>query len=230
MPARTWVLSGSTWTSSCGYLAAALAALTVFASPAGAAPGDLDASFSNDGRVSTLTSTDTFVPRAVAVGPDGRIVVAGYSCDIGTCGPKGSSSFRLARYTADGGLDTDFGAGGMVTTPIGAGRAQAFDVLVRPDGRIVAGGVASLDMADPGSFALAGYKPNGQPDPAFGTGGQAQLRVGDGFDAISDLVMGRDETRDRRRTGPARRPRPLRAGAASTSRASRTPPSARVGR
>ena len=81
----------------------------------------------------------------------------------------------------------------MVTTPIGAGRAQAFDVLVRPNGRIVAGGVASLDMADPGSFALAGYKPNGQPDPAFGTGGQAQLRVGDGFDAISDLVMGPDE-------------------------------------
>src|SRR3954467_7321318 len=130
-------------------LAAALAALAVCASPAAAAPGDLDTSFSGDGRVSTLTSPDTFVARAVAVQPDGRVVVAGYSCDTGTCGPTGDSSFRLLRYTAGGGRDAEFGQGGMVTPPIGAGRSQAFDVLVRPDGEIVAGGVASKDPADP---------------------------------------------------------------------------------
>ncbi len=130
-------------------VAAALAALAVCAPPAGAAPGDLDASFSGDGRVSTLTSPDTFVARAVAIQPDGRIVVAGYSCDTGTCGPTGDSSFRLVRYTRDGGLDTDFGAGGMVTTPVGVGRSQAFDIFVRADGSIVAGGVASADAARP---------------------------------------------------------------------------------
>ena len=172
-------------------LAAALVALTVHPSPAGAAPGDLDASFSNDGRVSTLTSPDTFVPRAVAVQPDGRIVMAGYSCNEGTCGATGDSSFRLVRYTADGGLDTDFGAGGMVTTAIGTGRSQAYDVLVRPDGRIVAGGVASSDALDRGSFALAGYRPDGSLDRSFGSGGRVQMRVGDGFDAISDLVADR---------------------------------------
>jgi uncharacterized delta-60 repeat protein len=171
-------------------LAAALAALALTAAPAAAAPGDLDPSFSNDGRVSTLTSPDTFVARAVAVQPDGRIVVAGYSCDIGTCGPTGDSSFRLVRYTADGGLDTDFGMGGMVTTPIGAGRSQAYDVLVRSDGRIVVGGVASVDTADPGSFALARYLPDGRLDTGFGAGGKVMLRVGTGFDAISDLLPG----------------------------------------
>jgi uncharacterized delta-60 repeat protein len=176
-------------------LAAALVALTAHTSPAGAAPGDLDASFSNDGRVSTLTSPDTFVPRAVAVQPDGRIIVAGYSCNAGTCGPTGDSSFRLVRYTADGGLDTDFGAGGMVTTAIGPGRSQAFDVLVRADGRIVAGGVASAGPADPGSFALAGYRPDGRVDRDFGPGGSGHvlMPVGDGFDAISDLVAGRGD-------------------------------------
>jgi uncharacterized delta-60 repeat protein len=169
-------------------VAAALAALAVCAPPAGAAPGDLDASFSGDGRVSTLTSPDTFVARAVAIQPDGRIVVAGYSCDTGTCGPTGDSSFRLMRYTPDGGLDTDFGAGGMVTTAVGVGRAQAFDVVVRGDGRIVAGGVASADAGDPGSFALVGYRPNGTLDTGFGAGGRVITRVGEGFDAISDLV------------------------------------------
>src|SRR5215210_5464210 len=171
-------------------LAAALAVFAFAAAPAGAAPGDLDPSFSGDGRVSTLTSPDTFVARGVAVQPDGRIVVAGYSCDTGTCGPTGDSSFRLVRYTPDGGLDTDFGAGGMVTTAVGVGRSQAFDVLVLPDGRIIAGGVASADAADPGSFALAGYRPDGKPDPSFGRDGEVLMRVGEGFDAISDLVLG----------------------------------------
>jgi uncharacterized delta-60 repeat protein len=170
-------------------LAPALAALAICAPPAGAAPGDLDGSFSGDGRVSTLTSPDTFVARGVAVQPDGRIVVAGYSCDAATCGPTGDSSFRLVRYTPDGGLDTDFGAGGMVTTAVGpVGRSQAFDVVVRSDGRIIAGGVASADMGDPGSFALVGYRANGTLDPSFGAGGRVITRVGSGFDAISDLV------------------------------------------
>ena len=171
-------------------LAAALAVFAFAAAPAAASPGDLDPSFSNDGRVSTLTSPDTFVARAVAVQPDGRIIVAGYSCDAGTCGPTGDSSFRLVRYTADGGLDTDFGNGGMVTTAIGAGRSQAYDLLLLPDGRIVAGGVASMDALDPGSFALAGYLPNGRLDPGFGSGGRVLMRVSQGFDAISDLVAG----------------------------------------
>ena len=55
------VMSRSTWMSRCALLAAALVALRLAAAPAGAAPGDLDPSFSNDGRVSTLTSPDTFV-------------------------------------------------------------------------------------------------------------------------------------------------------------------------
>src|SRR3954467_2497360 len=101
-------------------LAAALAALAVCASPAAAAPGDLDTSFSGDGRVSTLTSPDTFVARAVAMQPDGRIVVAGYSCNTGTCGPTGDSSFRLLRYTRFSLLDTDFTQGGSATTTAGA--------------------------------------------------------------------------------------------------------------
>jgi uncharacterized delta-60 repeat protein len=171
-------------------LAAVLAAVALCASPAAAAPGDLDTSFSGDGRVSTLTSPDTFVARAVAMQPDGRIVVAGYSCNTGTCGPTGDSSFRLLRYTSDGGLDTDFGQGGMVTTAVGAGRSQAFDLIVRADGTIVAGGVASVDAGDPGSFALVGYKPNGTLDPSFGSGGRVITPVGEGFDAISDLVPG----------------------------------------
>lgn len=171
------------------HLALALAALSVAAPPAAAAPGDLDPSFSSDGRVTTLSTSETFVPRALAVQGDGRIVVAGYSCDTGTCGPTGDSSFRLTRYTPDGGLDTDFGAGGTVTTTVGAGRSQAFDVVLEPDGSLVAAGVASIDRADPGSFALVRYRSNGALDETFGSGGKVVTPIGAGFDAISDLVV-----------------------------------------
>ena len=214
-------MSRSTWMSQSALLAAALAVFALAAAPAGAAPGDLDPSFSNDGRVSTLTSPDTFVARAVAVQPDGRIVVAGYSCDTGTCGPTGDSSFRLVRYTADGGLDTDFGMGGMVTTPIGAGRSQAYDVLVRPDGKIVVGGVASMDLADPGSFALARYLPDGRLDTGFGSGRARADARGRGLrrDLRPAGRLGRP--RRRARAGPGRRARPLRARALHRARRAR---------
>ncbi|HYM56912.1 MAG TPA: hypothetical protein VES79_03020 [Solirubrobacteraceae bacterium] len=171
------------------HIALALAALSVAAPPAAAAPGDLDPSFSSDGRVTTLSASETFVARALAVQGDGRIVVAGYSCDTGTCGPTGDSSFRLTRYTPDGGLDTDFGAGGTVTTTVGAGRSQAFDVVLEPDGSLVAAGVASADGADPGSFALVRYRSTGALDETFGSGGKVVTPIGAGFDAISDLVV-----------------------------------------
>jgi uncharacterized delta-60 repeat protein len=171
------------------HLALVLAVLSVTAPSATAAPGELDPSFSSDGRVTTLSTSATFVPRALAIQADGRIVVAGYSCDTDTCGPSGDSSFRLMRYTADGGLDTDFGSGGTVTTAVGGGRSQAFDVVIEPDGAIVAGGVASTNASDPGSFALVRYRSNGALDPNFGSGGEVVQPIGDGFDAISDLAM-----------------------------------------
>ena len=142
-----------------------------FASPAGAAPGDLDPSFSTDGRVSPLRARARSCRAPWRCRPDGRIVVAGSSCDPGTCGPTGGSSFRLARYTADGGLDPEFGDNGLVTTPIGRA-ARRLRRARTPDGRIVAGGVASVAMADPGSFALARYHARGRADPAFGSGGR----------------------------------------------------------
>ena len=90
-----------------------------------------------------------------------------------------------------------------------------------PTARIVAGGVASMDVLDPGSFALVGYLPNGAPGPGFGSGGRVITRVGSGFDAISDLVPGPGDQRGRGRAGGGRRARPLRARALRPPRRAR---------
>src|SRR5437016_13900316 len=77
---------------------------------AGAAPGSLDTSFGLTGRVITAIGTG----HAVAIDGSGRIVVAGTAS--GT-----NYDVAVVRYNANGSLDTTFGSGGKVTTPIGAG-------------------------------------------------------------------------------------------------------------
>ena len=85
-------------------------------SPAIDAGGALDTSFSDDGRLTTDFGGDEF-GYGVAVQPNGRIVAIG----------KTAGAFALARYTAEGALDTGFSGDGKQTTdgdPGGLERAR----------------------------------------------------------------------------------------------------------
>jgi hypothetical protein len=70
--------------------------------------------------------------------PDDKIVVAGetQSAD-GTV-----SEFPIARFKANGGLDSTFGTGGKVTANFFAAQAGASAIPRKPDGTIVAIGQA----------------------------------------------------------------------------------------
>lgn len=121
-------------------------------------PAGLDASFGNGG---VATAGPGGEIKAIALQSDGRIVAA-----IGNA---------LARYNADGSLDTSFGANGSVASVLGAdGNNQIFDVLVQPDGRIVAVGkartVGASSLGD--DFAAARLNADGSRDAGF-NGGQA---------------------------------------------------------
>jgi uncharacterized delta-60 repeat protein len=112
------------------------------------ADGSLDMGFDSDGKVTTnFASGDQ--ARDVAVQPDGKIVAAGLAC--GFCFPA-AGDFGLARYNADGSLDTTFSGDGKVTTDFGFANELAFATALQSDGKIVAAGVAG------GTFALARYK------------------------------------------------------------------------
>lgn len=129
--------------------------------------GNLDASFSGDGK--TLIEFGTSEAFAVAVQPDGKIVVAGYDLSF-TTGTQ--SNFAVARTNGDGTLDTSFDSDGKVSTDFLMGNDIAFDVALQPDGKIVAAG--TKDIADSGvqDFALARYNENGSLDASFGSGGK----------------------------------------------------------
>lgn len=137
--------------------------------------GSLDATFGTAGRVTTEIG-DFAAAYALVLQPDGRLVAAGSS----STGAR--TEFALARYNRDGSLDSSFGTGGIVTTPIGPRSDNAYSVAVQPDGKIVAAGESERG-ADSSryDFALARYHANGSLDLEFGTGGKATA----GFDTES---------------------------------------------
>ncbi|MEX0817747.1 MAG: delta-60 repeat domain-containing protein, partial [Gaiellales bacterium] len=126
-----------------------------------------------DGLVLTPIGTGTDEANAVALQPDGKIIAAGLSSN-GT-----DNDFALARYHADGTLDTGFGGGdGLLTTPLG-GDDAGFSVALQSNGLIVVGGNTD-SVASPGNgdFALARYKVDGTLDSGFGTNGTLVTQVG----------------------------------------------------
>jgi len=134
------------------------------------ANGVLDATFGTGGTlVTTITGLDD-VAAALALQPDGRIVVAGY-CYTG--GP--GSDFCLARYNADGTIDTNFGSGGQVFTAITANDDPARALALQPDGKIVVAGTCS------DAFCLARYSSTGVLDPSFGSSGSVVTNIGTGL-------------------------------------------------
>src|SRR6185312_14036027 len=126
--------------------------------------GGLDPSFGDGGIVRTpigLVPDGEDVATGGALSPDGKILLGG-SAEA----PAGNTDFAFTRYTADGDLDPTFSDDGIDTIDIeqydfGAGLAM------QPDGKILSVGEA----ADANSFSVIRLLPNGDLDPAFGSGG-----------------------------------------------------------
>lgn len=147
--------------------------------------GSIDTSFGQAGKVISAIGHGADVANAVALQPDGKILVAGSVDET----PKGKS-FALARYNADGSLDTTFGTAGSVITSFGSASDEAFAMVVQADGKIVLGG-HTLSATRGLDFALARYNADGSADAGFGTGGQVVLpiRAGNSRDSVYALAL-----------------------------------------
>ena len=152
----------------------AVGQITVFSSPPSydfalaryTPDGKLDPSFGRGGIVRTdVGGIDD--ANAVALQPDGRIVV------VGSTGPSGGEDYAVVRYVPDGNLDPSFGRGGIVRTDVG-GIDHARAVALQPDGRIVVAGTV-----------LARYTSDGTLDPSFGSGGIVKTRGFGSFSAVA---------------------------------------------
>jgi uncharacterized delta-60 repeat protein len=132
--------------------------------------GTPDSSFGTYGMASVDFAGDEDHAYALALQPDGKIIVTGDAID----------RVALARLLADGRVDSSFGVHGRVTTYTGrfSGRSKA--VGVAPDGRILIGGHAYLDMAGL-SFIAIRYLPNGTVDTSFNHTGLVMCNAGNTY-------------------------------------------------
>ena len=129
------------------------------------------------GRGIVVTPFASGQAHAVAIQPDGRIVVAG----------SHSFGLALARYLPNGSLDRTFGGDGRVgywdlTSPPSAIDAHA--VAIQPDGRILAAGGYDVWF-----MGIARFLPHGRLDPSFGGDGVVRTKVKGSEQALSALAL-----------------------------------------
>jgi uncharacterized delta-60 repeat protein/uncharacterized repeat protein (TIGR01451 family) len=143
------------------------------------ADGSLDTTFDGDGKVTTdFAGLD--IVWAVAIQGDGKIVAAGVS---------GAYDFALARYNANGSLDTTFDGDGKVTTDFAGSSDFAFAVAIQGDGKIVAAGAAGDVVSGTNDFALARYNANGSLDTTFDGDGKVTTAFAGGHDQANAVAI-----------------------------------------
>lgn len=143
--------------------------------------GSLDATLGGTGIVTTPIGSGIDQAFAVAIQPDQKIVVAGFSRE------SGNEDFALARFHPDGSLDASFGGDGTVTAPIGALDDRAAAVAIQSDGKIIVAGYgltgANRDLA------LARFLTDGSLDPSFSGDGKLLLGIGTGNDEAFAVAL-----------------------------------------
>ena len=139
--------------------------------------GKLDTTFGTGGLASTgFVGGESGT--GVALQPDGKIIWVG-SQGNPSFPAGGTFSFAVARFNANGTLDTSFGTGGQASVeffapPMQGAQEFAGAVLVQPDGKILVAGSARQGQIRfaPIQGALARFNTNGSLDTSFGTGGK----------------------------------------------------------
>jgi uncharacterized delta-60 repeat protein len=162
------------------------------------ADGSLDTTFGTNGYITTDFGADEMA-NAVAVQADGKIVVAGHT----TGGMHGD--IAMARYNADGSLDTTFGTGGKVIADSGSDQSNPFDDTANSveiqNGKILVHGVrTNLAIMAPTplneSAFDAQFNADGTIDTTFGTNGfnvkpLMDMETAIGFSSVLPLPGGK---------------------------------------
>ena len=138
-----------------------------------------------------MGSSDDYAT-ALALQPDGKIVLVGY------CYVNGKTDFCAARLNTSGSFDTSFvgpiGTGaGKIAFPVGTADDLAQTVALQPDGMIVIAGYCVGPMGD-NDFCIARLDKVGALDPTFdgpsgSSNGKFLLPIGVSTDAATALLI-----------------------------------------
>jgi uncharacterized delta-60 repeat protein len=145
------------------------------------ANGKLDPSFGHHGIVVTPVGLHNSSANAVAIQPNGKIVVVGSTNDF--------DLMMVLRYNLNGTLDSTFGSGGLAEYAIGATVNIGTAVAIQPNGRILLGGSFFNGLND--DMAVVRFNSNGSLDTSFnGTGFQTTTaELGSNEDTATSMAL-----------------------------------------
>jgi uncharacterized delta-60 repeat protein len=150
--------------------------------------GGLDPTFDGDGKVTWAPGDGFASGSAVALQPDGRIVVAGQSWT-----ESAFDGIVVLRYEPEGTLDEAFGIDGVATAEFTAGTDGGGDgaggVALQPDGKIVVAGDAGGPAEYTSRFGLARFDDDGMLDATFGEDGTVHTNFTRLDDSASDVAI-----------------------------------------
>lgn len=158
-------------------LLAVILAVTCLTYPALAAPGDLDPTFANAGKLRHPVATSTLPDFAasVVVQSDGKIVIAGTMQK-----EDGDDDFALLRLHPDGSIDKTFGTDGKVVLDIRNDINRATGLALQSDGKLVICGTTGNGSfgAKNNDFTVARFNSNGALDLSFASDGFVLIDFG----------------------------------------------------
>ncbi len=146
--------------------------------------GALDTSFNGTGTALAAIGASDDIATAVALQPDGKVVVAGY------CFNGGRYDFCVSRHLTTGAIDTSFDGTGRVMTTIGTAYSMALTLMLQPDGKIVVAGVCSNGGNN--DFCLARYLTSGALDTSFNGTGKVLTPIGLSDDTANAIALQSD--------------------------------------
>jgi uncharacterized delta-60 repeat protein len=147
--------------------------------------GTPDTSFSNDGKTNFNFGTGAALGTAMALQPDGKIVISGYTAD------GNDNDFALARINSNGELDSAFGNYGKQITAITPDNENSFAVALQTDGKIVLAGFAIVTPPYY-QFAVVRYLDDGNIDTTFSNDGIAITSFGNYNDYPRSMIIQQD--------------------------------------
>ncbi len=127
--------------------------------------GSLDTTFNDSGTRLDFFSEFNYA-YAVALQPDGKVLVAGKAFDVSSS----RYEWALIRLQTNGLLDSSFDTDGIVYADFGGDNEEILDLVIQPDGKVVAAG--QVTIASTQAFGLTRYQTNGALDNGFGAGGK----------------------------------------------------------
>jgi uncharacterized delta-60 repeat protein len=155
--------------------------------------GGLDQGF-GDGGVSTTdfgsaNFTDDY-PQSLAVLPDGRILLGGYSTVNGV---QSTTNYSLARYNADGTPDATFGTGGKVSIDVHGTADTPGVAALLAGGKMVVAGVSAQTTSNSAANDISAVQltVNGTLDTSFADAGvfTASVNPSSNYPVIASLAV-----------------------------------------